>query len=230
MRKKIVIGHRGAPSIKFENSLEGVVEALKLGVDGVEVDVRTTKEGIPIAFHDQTTSRILGIDKPVNEIGLDEIRCMGKIRGFTIPTIGGLLTVVSAETILVLDVKEWRAVEMLADLLRHLSNRKIIIASFDHRIPLTIKKAVPWVKAGLILSLRPLSLSRITCENVDCVFVKKDYIDCELLEEATSLGLDIYAWVVNDKEEAERLWSLGVCGVVTDTPQLFAIGGRRSWS
>lgn len=224
MRKKIVIGHRGAPSIRIENSLEGVVEALKLGVDGVEVDVRVTKEDIPIAFHDQTTLRILGLDKLVNEMELDDLRCMSKIRGFTIPTIEDLLTIISDRTILVLDVKEWRAVEALTKLLGRLSSREVIIASFDHRIPLSIKGCIPWVKAGFILPLRPLSLSRITCEDVDCIFVKKDYIDRELLEEAFSLSLDVYAWVVNDKEEAEKLWTLGVHGIVTDMPEIFVAG------
>ena len=88
-----------------------------------------------------------------------------------------------------------------------------------------MKANVSWVKAGLIVSLRPLSASRLISDEVDCLFLRKDYVDGELIREVLDLGLDIYVWVVNDKVEAEKFWSLGVHGIVTDKPQLFVSGG-----
>ena len=226
MRSRLVIGHRGVPSLKVENSLEGIVEALRLGVDGVEVDVRTTKDGSLVALHDQSLSRVLGVNKLVSEVGLDELRSLGSARGFTVPTIEEVVNVVANKAMIVLDVKELKAVGGLIELLKRVGRGEVVVSSFDHRIPLMVKKEVPFVEAGMILSARPLSLSGLLHEEVDHLFLKRDYVDLELLEEARDLGVSVHAWVVNDEREAERLWSMGVRGIVTDVPQLFISGGR----
>ncbi len=226
MRGKLVIGHRGAPSIMVENSLEGIVEALRLGADGVEVDVRATKDGSLVAFHDRSLLRVLGVNRLVSEVELDELRGLGRTRGFTVPTVEEVLEVVVGKAMIVLDVKELRAVRSLIELLRRDGGGEVVVSSFDHRIPLMVKREVPWAEAGIILSARPLSLSGLLHEEVDHLFLKKDYVDLELLEEAQSFEVPVHAWVVNDEEEAKHLWSMGVCGVVTDAPQLL-VSGRR---
>ncbi len=223
MRKGKVIGHRGAPSIKVENSMESIEEALKLGVDGVEVDVRCTRDGNLIAFHDASLSRILGVDLMVSDVELSEIREMSSERGFYVPTINEVLRMVKDKVMIVLDVKEWRAVDYLIEMLQgYSSSRDVIISSFDHRIPLLVKEEIGGVKAGLILSSRPLSISRIIDKNVDVVFLRRDYADAELIREARGLGLEVYVWVVNSVSEAERFWLLGAHGIITDKPELFA--------
>jgi glycerophosphoryl diester phosphodiesterase len=226
LRSKLVIGHRGAPSIKVENSLEGIVEALRLGVDGVEVDVRTTKDGSLVAFHDKSLSRVLGVDELVSEVKLHELRSMGRAKGFTVPTIEEVMDAVTGKALVVLDVKELRAVKGLMELLKRIGRGEVVVSSFDHRIPLMIKRELPFVEAGIILSARPLSLSRLLHEEIGHLFLKRDYIDPELLEEARGLGVSVHAWVVNDEEEAKCFWSMGVCGIVTDVPQLL-VSGRQ---
>jgi len=227
LRSRLVIGHRGAPSLKVENSLEGVVEALRLGVDGVEVDVRATKDGSLVAFHDQSLSRILGVNRLVSEVEFDELRGLGLARGFTVPTIEEVVDVVVGKAMMVLDVKELRAVKGLIELLKRVGRGEVVVSSFDHRIPLMVKSEAPFVEAGIILSARPLSLSRLLHEEVSHLFLKKDYVDLELLEEARDLGVTVHVWVVNNEEEAERLWSMGARGMVTDLPQLL-VGRRRN--
>lgn len=226
MRSRLVIGHRGAPSINVENSLESVVEALRLGVDGVEVDVRTTKDGSLVAFHDKSLWRVLGVDKLVSEVELDELRGLGRAKGFTVPTIEEVVEVVADKAIIVLDVKELRAVRGLVELLSKTGEGEVVVSSFDHRIPLMIKREASFVEAGIILSARPLSLSGLLREEIGHLFLKRDYVDPELLEEARDLGVSVHAWVVNDEGEAERFWSMGVRGVVTDFPQLL-VSRRR---
>jgi len=226
LRKGKVIGHRGAPSLKVENSLESIEEALKLNVDGIEVDVRSTKDGVPVAFHDANLSRILKVDKLLVETNLAELKALSKERGFTLPTLHDVLRLVGNKSMAVLDVKEWRVVDTLVKILHSLDDiGSIVVSSFDHRIPLYVKNEVSWVKAGLIVSLRPLSISRLVNDEVDCLFLRRDYADSELISEALDLGLQVYVWVINDKAEAERFWSLGVHGIVTDKPQLFVNGG-----
>jgi len=49
-----LVGHRGARGLFPENTLEGFVQALALGIDGVELDVTSTADGVLVVSHDPT--------------------------------------------------------------------------------------------------------------------------------------------------------------------------------
>ena len=55
-----VIAHRGCHQREPENTLAAFAEALALGVDGIELDVRQAACGALICFHDNYTKRLLG--------------------------------------------------------------------------------------------------------------------------------------------------------------------------
>ena len=57
LRRPIVVGHRGAPHIAPENTLFSFEAAIRLGVDGVELDVRLSKDEIPVVLHDRSLVR-----------------------------------------------------------------------------------------------------------------------------------------------------------------------------
>ena len=45
-------GHRGARALFPENTLPGFIATMALGVDGLELDIATTSDGVPVIFHD----------------------------------------------------------------------------------------------------------------------------------------------------------------------------------
>lgn len=47
-----LLGHRGAPRLRPENTLESLEEALSEGADGVEYDVQLSEDDVPFLFHD----------------------------------------------------------------------------------------------------------------------------------------------------------------------------------
>lgn len=49
-----VWAHRGASALAPENSLEAFLLADELGADGVELDVRLTRDGVPVVVHDRS--------------------------------------------------------------------------------------------------------------------------------------------------------------------------------
>ncbi len=63
MKKKInlnlpkLIGHRGVKNLCPENTLESISKAFDLGLTCVEIDVKITKDLIPILLHDDTLDR-----------------------------------------------------------------------------------------------------------------------------------------------------------------------------
>ena len=70
----LVAAHRGAHLGNFENSIASTKEAIRLGVDIVEVDVRTTKDGHLVLMHDASIDRTTTGKGKVEEMTLLEIR------------------------------------------------------------------------------------------------------------------------------------------------------------
>ncbi|MFB7157463.1 MULTISPECIES: glycerophosphodiester phosphodiesterase [unclassified Lysinibacillus] len=68
-----VFAHRGASAYALENTLKSFEKALDLGADGIELDIQLSKEGIPVVFHDPQLSRLVGINKLVNECTKEEL-------------------------------------------------------------------------------------------------------------------------------------------------------------
>ncbi len=80
MTKPWIIGHRGDPYNKVENTLASFQSAFRHGAVGVETDVQVTRDGVPILFHDKTLAGI-GFQPPggdgrlpVRELCYEEIR------------------------------------------------------------------------------------------------------------------------------------------------------------
>ena len=48
------IGHRGNASVAVENSVDAFRSAMRIGADGIELDVRLTKDNALVASHDPT--------------------------------------------------------------------------------------------------------------------------------------------------------------------------------
>ncbi len=53
----LVAAHRGAFIGNCENSISSTKQAIKIGVDIIELDVKVTKDGIPVLMHDGTINR-----------------------------------------------------------------------------------------------------------------------------------------------------------------------------
>ena len=52
-----LIGHRGVKDLCPENTLESILKAFDLGLSFVEIDVKITKDRVPILLHDDTLDR-----------------------------------------------------------------------------------------------------------------------------------------------------------------------------
>lgn len=109
-----------------ENSIPMLRFASQLGANGVEIDVRTTKDGIPILFHDaEFTTRLVQssyMAGPVGNYTLDEIRSYARLRnGEQIPRLAEALDTIVRSTdlsLVWLDVKDPASVTTVLSLIR----------------------------------------------------------------------------------------------------------------
>lgn len=69
----LVVGHRGVPRLHQENSLAGFERAVQLGVPAVELDVRLTRDGKAVVFHDPDLYRLTGNPRTVADLTWDQL-------------------------------------------------------------------------------------------------------------------------------------------------------------
>jgi glycerophosphoryl diester phosphodiesterase len=130
----LVIAHRGASVEAPENTLRAFARALELGVDGIELDVQVTRDGIPVVFHDYTLTRLTGtrgrlVDRTWAE--LKELR----VQAEPIPALADALSLTRKRAMLQIEIKKGASVvPVLAAIRKTASAKYVILASFEHDI------------------------------------------------------------------------------------------------
>ncbi|WRZ90241.1 glycerophosphodiester phosphodiesterase [Streptomyces sp. NBC_01007] len=87
MRTVTAVAHRGDPYRARENTIDSLRSALHRGADAVEIDVRLTRDRVPVLLHDATLKRLWGHDRPLRSLSGDEVRGL---------TAGGVPTLAEA--------------------------------------------------------------------------------------------------------------------------------------
>jgi glycerophosphoryl diester phosphodiesterase len=70
----LILGHRGASAVAPENTLAAFSRAISDGADGIEFDVRLSRDGVPVVIHDATLKRTGLIDRQVCELTARELQ------------------------------------------------------------------------------------------------------------------------------------------------------------
>ena len=65
-RRPLVFAHRGGCALGPENTIEGFDRGIRAGADGLELDVRISADGHPVAIHDATLERTTDATGPVS--------------------------------------------------------------------------------------------------------------------------------------------------------------------
>ncbi|MFC0600798.1 glycerophosphodiester phosphodiesterase [Streptomyces palmae] len=83
------VAHRGDPYVHRENTLPSIRSAMRAGAGAVEIDVRLTRDGVPVVVHDATLKRLWGHDRPVRELTAAQVR---EVTGGGVPLLDEALT------------------------------------------------------------------------------------------------------------------------------------------
>jgi glycerophosphoryl diester phosphodiesterase len=108
-----IVAHRGSSADRPENTLASVKRAIEAGATVVEIDVRTTKDGVLVLSHDATVDRMTDGHGWINDKTLAEIRRLDagsrfnlKFAGERVPTLEQVLTHCRNRIDVQLDLKE----------------------------------------------------------------------------------------------------------------------------
>ncbi|MGH8454787.1 MAG: glycerophosphodiester phosphodiesterase, partial [Nevskiales bacterium] len=107
-----VIAHRGAKHACPENTLSAFDQALLEGADGMELDLRLTRDGVPVVFHDHTLRKLGQLRQRLSDLALAQLRRLDfggwfdpAFAGEPIPTLAQVLERYARKTQLCLELK-----------------------------------------------------------------------------------------------------------------------------
>ncbi|HLV81258.1 MAG TPA: glycerophosphodiester phosphodiesterase family protein [Chthonomonadaceae bacterium] len=129
-----VIAHRGGRALAPENTLAALRNAIRLGADYVEVDVRATRDGRLVIMHDRTVDRTTNGSGAVKDLDFATIRALDagikfdpRYAGEKVPTLDEVLELCRGKINVYLDHKEAPTAQILEALRRHSMQRHVVI-------------------------------------------------------------------------------------------------------
>lgn len=218
------IAHRGSFDKKKipENSLAAFRKAMEHGY-AVELDVRLTKDGIPVVFHDDTLERMCGVDKQVDSCSYEELlRYHLGETGEKIPTFSEVLREINGRVPVLVEIKAGKAPRQTATEAAELLdtyNGIYAVQSFHPGVLRWFRKNRPEVLRGQLSTnyrhdhmkstvAQKIAGSDLWCNVVTCPdFISFRYTMTKLF--AFRLMRCLYrpvtiAWTVRSKEELEK--------------------------
>ena len=144
----LVAAHRAAHQKHPENSLEAIQEAIDLGVDLIEIDVRVTTDGKVFLMHDQTIDRTTtgaGDIETMSSTDLAAYKLLfeGNNAGISIPTLKEALTLTKGKIMVDLDLKTDKIDEVLAVVQEMEVLDEVIFFDSDWKILKEVKEKMP---------------------------------------------------------------------------------------
>ncbi|MCZ7535807.1 MAG: glycerophosphodiester phosphodiesterase [Acidimicrobiia bacterium] len=233
-----VIAHRTCPRHAIENSLAGILAAGALGAGYVEVDVRRTRDGVPVLMHDRTpgrTARFVGAARPLGRMPL---RCLAsatlagtRLRGDApgagdpVPTLAAALGAAPPPLGFALDVKDPGAGPATLRAVREaqMDDRVLLWSQHEAAVRHFAGEAEGIEVSLLRDTASPAATRRLLDDAVAWgargVSVHQGVLDEALVAEAHGRGLAVYCWFQSlavQEEMLARASGFGLDGVVTD--------------
>lgn len=207
-----IYAHRGF-SHKFPEATRAAYQgAIDAGADGFECDVRLTKDGVAVCFHDRDLQRIAGAKKRVASLTLAEMREITEVMTLEelleLSKMNGKGVLVETKHPVISGAKVERVVIGLAN------RYKFTAMSFSLLAVLRFKRELSDVAYVVAHRLRLLYIP-----------TKKVAIDVELWEKSAWVrnrlqNREILLWTVNEKRYIPMLKEWKVSAVITDRPDL----------
>lgn len=215
-----LIGHRGAPRERPENTLASFARALELGADAIELDVHATREGVVVVHHDPSV-RVIATDGSTRllRIAAATLNEIGRAAGDAsakIPTLREVLDLVGGRATVYVEIKGTAIEEQVVSCVREYPT-PCSVHAFDHRVARRVHALAPEIPVGLLLSSYLLDPARALRDaGARDLWQQWDLIDEPLVADVHRFGGRVIAWTVNDAAAGRTLAGWGVDALCTD--------------
>ncbi|HXC19824.1 MAG TPA: glycerophosphodiester phosphodiesterase [Acidimicrobiales bacterium] len=224
-----VFAHRGLHTIERENTIAAFRAAVELGVDGVELDVRRTLDGVLVVHHDQVIGP-LAIARSARSALPDYV-----------PTLAAALESLEGVRVNV-EIKNGRGTDEIYDETGELTREVLAcveasgwterasISCFDLATCAVVRSlnrdiTVAWLLWDVAANDALVQAHVLGLNAVNPHFTT---VDADVVTRARDLHLDVNVWTVNRTEDLERMTEANVACIITDDPVLASSVVTRS--
>ena len=227
-----IIAHRGSSSTAPENSKASLIQALRDGASGVEIDLQLTKDNEVVVIHDEKIDRTSSGLGFVKDMTLKELQTYDigsyfdpKFKSERIMTLKDALKLLKKSKIINLEIKkmidfnhniEKEVVKVLNEM--NLDNI-IIISSFNHESLNIIKK----LDNSIITA--PLFYSRLYkpwtyAKNIGSNYLHLYYkaVNKTLIKNCHKNDIKVNVFTVDKVKDLKKMININVDGIITNYP------------
>ena len=234
-----VIGHRGVKDLSPENTINSIEKAIEIGLNWVEIDVKITKDNIPILLHDDDLDRTTSGSGLVSSCKYSEIRKLDAGKFFYhydtdiyVPTLEEVLLLcakkkcgINIELKPNKDFEKQNVIEVFKVTKKFEYILPIYYSSFDLETSILINKNFPNSLVGILVD----DFKHYTLEEILKLTSKYNFFSCGLninlvqkniikTIKEKNLFLSVFAKKNIKYNMASKLWNLGVDSIFSDDP------------
>lgn len=234
-----LIGHRGVKDLLPENTLESISKAFNLGLECIEVDVKISKDEIPLLLHDNTLDRTTNGSGLVCDFTFEEISKLDAGYFFyksetdiKVPSLRSVLNFVkNNQKYINIELKpnkdyEFLNVEKALEEIKKINYEKFYFSSFDLSSCIILRESSPKSLCGFLND----SFNKINIKDTIDICKKYNFFSCGInLNYYSKLVVDefkknnILITVYSDKNissnDAKELWNNNVASIFIDDPR-----------
>jgi glycerophosphoryl diester phosphodiesterase len=245
--RPLVFAHRGGAKLAPENTLAAFESGMAAGADGVELDVRLSRDGVPVVFHDADLDRTTDRSGPVIALSAAELARVDaghrfandgafpfRGQGVGIPTLESVIRrLTSARVIIEMKGDVTELAPAVAGVVRRTGAvDRVCVSSFSQRLLDTLRREAPEIttSASQLEARWTLHRSWVRWPRAS----RRPFVAFQVPEWAGRLhvvtpafvrqvhreGRVLQVWVVDSEQDARRLLEWGVDGLITDRPDL----------
>ena len=232
-----IIGHRGACGYAPENTLESINTAADMGVEWVEIDVKLTKDDVPIIFHDDTLDRTTNGSGPVAERTWQEIKDLeagswfgDSFTGIAVPSLEQAIDVLIDRN-LGLNLKiasspgrEKETAEVALDMLSHYwdDHDKLLISSTSYvSLEVAHDMAHGWPRGFIMDDDWHENWEELAKYlHAAVISLNGNMAEREHVEAIIDADYPVLAYTINEPLTARELQTWGVDCILTDVPDV----------
>jgi len=191
--------------------------AIAAGADGIEFDVRLSRDGVPVVIHDETLYRTHGMRRRVGDMTLNDLN------NLDVPSVEQLFELFeSNKLILYLEMKDTQ-IELAEACCRlveeyHLQDR-VIFECFKHSALETVKSIDSTLKtAALFQPPSAFILKRAKAVGASELALHHQLATMQLVDKAKLAGFNVVVWTVDLPGWVSRARAHGVDALITNNP------------
>lgn len=227
-----ILAHRGASGYAPENTFAAFDLACDMQADAIETDVRLTRDGVLVLFHDETVDRVTDASGPLSSFTFEQIQRLDAAAKFEprhppqrIPRLDEFLLRYIRRIPACLEIKTLSVVEPLVCLLgQHAlaACGNLELTTFEWEIITALRAALPDLCIGwLMRDFTRAGIEQAVQAKLNKVCPSVKQITPELVALAHTYGLGVRLWGVKTREDLARAHSFGIDGTTLNWPDWY---------